>query len=100
VKTLAPTLWPIEQFVERQGEIAGRHEQAGKRDIRSLGALDGLDDLIHLDAPEHVVEHVACNADDGDADRNAQPVQDLPLAQNQDRPAYGLQHRVPRLRAW
>ena len=84
--------------VESQREIAGGDEQSSERNLARLGALDGLDDLEGVDATEHMVEHIARDPDDGDADRNSQPVQDLLLAQNQDRSAYRFQHRVPRVR--
>ena len=81
-----------EQVVEGQREIAGGDEQRRQRDLARLGALDRLDHLVDVDAAEHVVEHVARDPDDGDADRNAQLMQDLLLAQKRDRPAYGFQH--------
>ena len=81
-----------EQVVEGQGEIARGDEQRRQRDLARLGALDGLDDLVDVDAAEHVVEHVASDPDDRDADRNSQLMQDLLLAQKRDRPAYGFQH--------
>jgi len=46
-----------------------------------------------------MIQHIARDTDDGDADGNSHAVQDLLLAQNQDRPAYRFQHLVPRLRA-
>jgi len=71
----------------------GRRED----DLAQLGALDGFQHLERVDAAEHVVQHIARDADHGDADGNSQPVQDLLLAQNRNRPAYGFQHLVPRL---
>ena len=59
-----------EQVVECQGEITCRHEQRRQRDRAGLGLLDGLDDLVDVDAPEHMVKHVARDPDDRDADRN------------------------------
>src|SRR2546423_12080028 len=81
-----------EPVVEGQGEITGRHEQRSKRDLARLGALDGVDDLRGVDAAEHVIEHVARDPDHGNADHNAQLMQDLLLAQKRDRPAYCFQH--------
>ena len=81
-----------EPVIEGQREIAGGHEQRGKRDLTRLGALDGVDHLVDVDAAEHVIEHIARDADDGDADRNTQLMQDLLVAQKRDRPAYGFQH--------
>jgi hypothetical protein len=40
-----------------------------------------------------MLEHIACERDDRDADQNSQPVQDLLVAQNRNRPAYDFQHR-------
>jgi hypothetical protein len=37
-------------------------------------------------------KHIARDPDDRDANHNTQPVQDLLLAQNRDRPAYFFQH--------
>ena len=81
-----------EQIVEGQREIARRHEQRRQRDLARLGALDGLDHLVGVDAAQHVVEHVASDPDDRDADHNSQLMQDLLLAQKRDRPAYCFQH--------
>jgi hypothetical protein len=39
-----------------------------------------------------VIEHVASDRDDRDADHNPQLVEDLLLAQKRNRPAYCLQH--------
>jgi hypothetical protein len=39
-----------------------------------------------------VIQHIACDPDDRDADRNTQFMQDLLLAQQRDRPAYCFQH--------
>ena len=58
-----------EQVIEGQGEIAGGHEQRRQRDLARLGLLDGLDHLVDVDAAQHVVEHVASDPDDRDADR-------------------------------
>ena len=80
------------QVVEGEGEITGRHEQRGKRNLPRLGALDGFEHLVGIDAPKHVVEHVARDPDHRDADHNTQLVQDLLLAQKRDRPAYCFQH--------
>ena len=81
-----------EPVIEGQGEIARRHEQGRQRDLARLGALDGFDHLIGVDAAEHVIEHVARNGDDRDADQDPELVQDLLLAQKRYRPAYGFQH--------
>ena len=48
---------------------------------------------------QHVVEHVACDPDDRDADHDAQLVQDLLLAQKRARPAYCFQHLDLELRS-
>ena len=88
-----------EQVIEGQGEIAGRHEQRRQRDLARLGLLDGLDDLVDIDAPQHMVKHVARDPDDRDADRNTQLMQDLLLAQKRDRPAYCFQHLDLELRS-
>src|SRR5262249_43295206 len=82
-----------EQIIEGQRAIAGRDEHRRQHDLTRLGAFDGLDHLIDIDAAEQVIEHIASDPDDRDADRNADLVQDLLLAQKRDRPAYGLQHR-------
>ena len=81
-----------EQIVEGQREITGGHEQRRQRNRSGLGALDRLDDLERVDVAQHVIKHVAGNADDRDADRDAQLVQDLPVAQKRNRPAYWFQH--------
>jgi hypothetical protein len=81
-----------EPVVEGQREIARRHEQGRQRDLARLGALDGVDHLIGVDAAEHVIEDVARNGDDRDADQDPELVQDLLLAQKRDRPAYCFQH--------
>ena len=88
-----------EQVIECQGEIARGHEQRRQRDLAGLGLLDGLDDLVDVDAPQHVVKHVARDPDDRDADRNTQLMQDLLLAQKRDRPAYCFQHLDLELRS-
>ena len=80
------------QVVEGEGEITGRHEQRGQRNLPRLGLLDGFEHLVDIDAPQHVVEHVARDPDHRDADHNTQLVQDLLLAQKRDRPAYCFQH--------
>jgi hypothetical protein len=59
-----------EQVIESQREITRRHEQRRQRDRAWLGLFDGLDDLVDIDAPEHMVKHVARDADDRDADHN------------------------------
>jgi len=64
-----------------------------------LGLLDGLDHLVDVDAMEHVIEHVARDSDDRDADHNTKPVQDLLLAQKRDRPAYCFQRLDLELRS-
>src|SRR6202023_3884628 len=81
-----------EQIIECQREIAGGHEQRGQRNLAGFGLLDGLDDVVDIDAAEHMVKHVARDADYGDADCNRQLMQDLLLAQKRDRPAYCFQH--------
>ncbi|MHC2190123.1 hypothetical protein ACVJF1_002756 [Bradyrhizobium diazoefficiens] len=81
-----------EQVVEGQGEIARGHEQRRHRNLARLGALDRLDHLVEVDAAQHVVEHIASDADDRDADHNSKLMQDLLLAQKRHRPAYGFQH--------
>ena len=88
-----------EQVVEGQREIAGRHEQRRQRDLARLGALDGFEHLVDIDAAQHVVEHVARDPDDRDADHNTQLMQDLLLAQKRDRPAYCFQHLDLELRS-
>src|SRR6202011_3186511 len=59
-----------EQIIEGQGEIARGHEQRRQRDRAWLGLLDGLDDLVDVDTPEHTVKYVARDPDDRDADEN------------------------------
>ena len=59
-----------EQVIECQGEIARRHEQRRQRNLARLGLLDGLDDFVEIDAPQHMVKHIARDPDDRDADRN------------------------------
>ena len=81
-----------EQVVEGQREIARGDEQRRHRDLARLGALDRLDHLVDVDAAQHVVEHIASDADDRDADHNSKLMQDLLLAQKRHRPAYGFQH--------
>ena len=81
-----------EPVIEGQREIARRHEQGRQRDLARLGAFDGVDHLIGVDAAEHVIEHIARNGDDRDADQDPELVQDLLLAQKRDRPAYCFQH--------
>ena len=88
-----------EQVIEGQREIARRHEQRRQRDLARLGALDGVDHLIGVDAAEHVIEHVARDADDRDADQDPELMQDLLLAQKRDRPAYCFQHLDLELRS-
>ena len=88
-----------EQVIECQREIARGDEQRRQRDRAGLGLLDGLDDLVDIDAAEHMVKHVARDPDDRDADRNTQLVQDLLLAQKRDRPAYCFQHLDLELRS-
>jgi hypothetical protein len=46
-----------------------------------------------------MVKHIAGDPDDRDADRNAYPVQNLPVAQKRDRPAYCFQHLDLELRS-
>ena len=70
-----------EQVIEGQGEIARGDEQAGEQDLTRFGLLDGIEDVVDIDAAEHVEEHVAGDPDDEDADRNSHPVQDLFLVQ-------------------
>ena len=81
-----------EPVIEGQREIAFRHEQGRQRDLARLGALDGVDHLIGVDAAKHVIEDVARNGDHRDADQDPELVQDLLLAQKRDRPAYCFQH--------
>ncbi len=88
-----------EQIVEGQREIAGCDEQSRQHDLARLGALDGLEHLVGVDAAQHVIEDVAGDADDGDADDNTQPMQDLLLAQKRHRPAYCFQHLDLELRS-
>ena len=88
-----------EQIIECQREITRRHEQAGQRNLSGFGVLDGLDDLVGVDAAQHVVKHIARDPDDRDADRNTQLMQDLLLAQKRDRPAYCFQHLDLELRS-
>ena len=78
--------------VEGEREITERHEQGGKPDLARLGSLDGVEHLGNVDAAKHVVEHIAGDADDRDADRNTHLMQDLLVAQERDEPAYGFQH--------
>ncbi len=70
-----------EQVIEGQGEIACGDKQRGQHNLVGLGPLDGFDHLIGIDAAEHMVKHVARDADDRDTDHNTQLMQDLPLAQ-------------------
>ena len=88
-----------EQIIECQREITRGDEQAGQHDLMRLGVLDGLEDLLGVDAAQHVIQHVACDPDDRDADRNTQFMQDLLLAQQRDRPAYCFQHLDLELRS-
>ena len=88
-----------EQIIKRQGEIAGGDEQRGQRDRAVVGFLDGFDDVVDVDAAQHVVQHVAGDRDDRDADHNTQLMQDLLLAQKRDRPAYCFQHLDLELRS-
>ena len=88
-----------EQIIEGQREIARGDEQAGQHDLMRLGLLDRLDHLVDVDAAQHVEEHVARDPDDRDADRNAQFMQDLLLAQKRHRPAYCFQHLDLELRS-
>ena len=82
----------ISMFVwDRAGSIR-RYEVIVQRDLARLGALDGVDHLIGVDAAKHVIEDVARNGDDRDADHNPELMQDLLLAQKRDRPAYCFQH--------
>jgi hypothetical protein len=81
-----------EPVIEGQCKIARRHEQGRQRDLARLGALDGVDHLVGVDAAKHVIEDVARDGDDRDADHNPELVQDLLLAQKRDRPAYCFQH--------
>ena len=88
-----------EQIVERQREIARRHEQRRQHNLVRLGRLDGLDDLVGVDAPQHMVKYVARDPDDRDANHNTKFVQDLLLAQKRNRPAYCFQHLHLELRS-
>jgi hypothetical protein len=89
----APDRAHREQIIEGQRAITRCDKHGRQHDLARLGALDGLDHLIDIDAAEQVIEHVASDPDDRHADRNADLMQDLLLAQKRDRPAYGLQHR-------
>ena len=71
---------------------------ASHYDLARFGALDGLDHLIGVDAAQHVIEHVASDPDDRDANHNPELMQDLLLAQKRDRPAYCFQHLHLKLR--
>ena len=79
--------------------MARRHEQGRQRNLAQLGALDGVDHLIEVDAAEHVMRHVARNGDDRDTDHNPELMQDLLLAQKRNRPAYCFQHLDLELRS-
>ena len=46
----------------------------------AVAIRDAVDALVGVDAAQHVVEDVAGDADDGDADDNTQPMQELLLA--------------------
>jgi len=70
-----------EPIIKCQREITGGNEQRSQHDLMRLGAFDGLDHLIDIDVPEHVVKHIARDADDRDADQHTKPMQELPLAQ-------------------
>ena len=59
-----------EQVIESQREVARSHKQRRQRDLARLGLLDGLDDFVDIDAAQHMVEHIARDPDDRDADRN------------------------------
>jgi hypothetical protein len=59
-----------EQVIECQGEIARRHEHRCQHDLARLGAPDGVDDLAGIDDAQHVVEYVARDPDNRDADHN------------------------------
>jgi len=87
------------QIIEGEREIACRHEEGRQYDLPRLGALDGLDHLIDVDAAEHVIEDVARDPDDRDTDHNPELMQDLPLAQKRNRPAYCFQHLDLELRS-
>src|ERR1700688_4505700 len=88
-----------EPVVEGQREIARGDEQRRQCDLAILGLLDRLDDLVDVDTAQHVVEHVARDPDDRDADANTKLMQDLLLAQKRDRPAYCFQHLDLELRS-
>ena len=88
-----------EPVIEGQREIAHGDEQRRQRDLAEFGLLDGLDHLVDVDVPQHVVKHVARDPDDRDADDNTQLMQDLLLAQKRDRPAYCFQHLNLELRS-
>ena len=82
-----------EQIVEGQREVAGGDEQHRQHDrLRGLG-LQRRDQLVEIELAQHVVEHVAGDRDDGQAEQQAELVEDVLLAKKRNRLADRSQHR-------
>src|SRR3954454_3546181 len=59
-----------EPIIKCQREVASRHEQRGQRDLAGFGLLDRIEDFVEIDAAQHMVEYVARDPNDRDADND------------------------------
>ena len=85
-----------EQIIERQREIAGRNEQPGQEQVAQRRPSRRPHDLSHVDVVEHAIEHDRRDRDDGDAQRNPDPVPADPFCERPPHGAQRLEHFIPR----
>ena len=71
---ISPDRTQREQVVECESEITARDEQCRERDMAPIGRDQGLDDFATVDIAQNSMKHEQCNHDDGDAERNTDPI--------------------------
>ena len=92
--------------VEGQGEIGGRHEQAGGGDAVRRGAFDRGEHLVDIDIVQDVEQHHHRDGDDGEAEQHADAVpadrvleksrhRAQPIEHSSSGPARGAPGRAP-----
>jgi len=80
------------QVIERQGEIPSCHIQRCKREVAPVGRGQRIQHLAGIDGAQNAIEHDSCGRDNGQADRDPDPVPaDARVAENRD-PMQCLKH--------
>src|SRR5215472_10396661 len=80
------------KVIEGQREVSPGDEHGGERDVAQIRGYQSFDDLAGVDGTQDAIERHRRDRDDGDAERDANPVPADPLVAEHRRPMQRIEH--------